>query len=901
MPGDLLQTKLYVPRLRPSLVPRPRLIEALNQGLTGKLTLLSAPAGFGKTTLVSEWIADGERPFAWLSLDERDSDLTRFLIYFIAALQTVVAKTGDQLLEWLQNPQPPPPETLLTDLLNAIAAMPEAFGLVLDDYHLVDAPQVDQAVAFILENLPPQMHLVLTTREDPNLPLPRWRVRRQLTELRASDLRFTAAETAEFLSEVMGLNLAEDHIAMLEARTEGWIAGLQLAALSMQGRKDVSGFIEAFAGDNRHIVDYLVEEVLQRQPEPIRHFLLQTAILDQLSGPLCAAVTQQSDGRARLQALEQGNFFLIPLDDRRYWYRYHHLFADVLRLHLHAELSEQVPALHRRASAWHAQNGWPAEAIRHALAGEDFEQAANLIERSVPEMQQNRQEARLLSWFQALPESVFRNRPVLTVHYAGTLLQNGHLDGVERWLREAERWLEMPADSREQPIYVDEADFQRLPGSVAMYHAGIALIRGEVANTIRYAEQVLNLAPVDAQLLRGAATSLLGLAFWTSGDLERAYQMFADGMAYLQRVGFISDLIGGSVTLADIRIAQGRLREAMDIYKHGLQLATKQIPPLRGAADMHVGMSDLSREHNDLNSARQHLMKSKELGEINGLPKNPYRWRIAMARLREAEGDLEGALNLLEEAAPLYVGDFSPNVRPVQALKARVWLAQGRLDEALGWVRQQGLSAEDALSYLREFEHMTLARLLLARFENGRSPHTLHEAAALLDRLLNFAEAGGRMGVVIEILVLQARARQRQGDIPAALAALGRALDLAEPEGYVRVFLDEGAPLIELLRETAVQATMPGYAQKLLEAFKKEQASSSSASPAPPHSLVEPLSQREIAILRLFQTELSGPEIADELVIALSTVRTHTKGIYSKLNVNSRRAAVKRAIELGLI
>ncbi|MBK7181117.1 MAG: helix-turn-helix transcriptional regulator [Chloroflexi bacterium] len=894
MPGDILQTKLYVPQLRQSLVPRPYLIAKLNQGLHGKLTLISAPAGFGKTTLVSEWLAGGKRPFAWLSLDERDSDLTRFLTYFIAALQTVAAKTGGLLLELLQSPQPPPPETLLTDLLNTIAAMPEPFVLVLDDYHVADAPQVDQAMAFVLENLPPQTHLILTTREDPNLPLARWRVRRQLTELRASDLRFTVAETAEFLKQVMGLNLSEDHIAMLEVRTEGWIAGLQLAALSMQGRKDVSGFIQAFAGDNRHIVDYLVEEVLQRQPEPIRHFLLQTAILDQLNGPLCEAVTQQSNGSARLQALEQRNFFLIPLDDRRYWYRYHHPFADVLRLHLNAELSQQVPALHRRASAWHAQNGWPAEAIRHALAGEDFEQAANLIERSVPEMQQNRQEARLLCWFQALPENVYRNRPVLTVHYAGTLLQNGHLDGVEPRLREAERWLEMPADSREQPIYVDEVDFQKLPGSVAMYHAGIALIRGEVANTIRYAEQVLELAPADDQLLRGAATSLLGLAFWTSGDLEKAYQMFAGGMAYLQRVGFISDLIGGSVTLADIRITQGRLREAMDIYKHGLQLATKQASPLRGAADMHVGMSELYREHNDLDSAMQHLMKSKELGEINGLPKNPYRWRVAMARIRQAAGDRDGALDLFEEAAPLYVGDFSPNFRPVQALKTRVWLAQGRLDEALGWVRQQELSAEDELSYLREFEHITLARLLLACWENGRSPNALHEAAALLERLLNFAEEGGRMGVVIEILVLQAHARQLQGDFPAALAALWRALDLAEPEGYVRLFLDEGVPLMELLRETAVQGTMPGYAQKLLEAFKKEQASSDSAPPAPPHSLVEPLSQRELAILRLFQTELSGPEIADELVIALSTVRTHTKGIYSKLNVNSRRAAVKR-------
>jgi LuxR family maltose regulon positive regulatory protein len=338
----------------------------------------------------------------------------------------------------------------------------------------------------------------------------------------------------------------------------------------------------------------------------------------------------------------------------------------------------------------------------------------------------------------------------------------------------------------------------------------------------------------------------------------------------------------------------------MGIYKHGLQLATKQAPPLRGAADMHVGMSELYREHNDLNSAMQHLIKSKELGEINGLPKNPYRWRVAMARIREAEGDLAGALDLLEEAAPLYVSDFSPNFRPVQALKIRVWIAQGRFDEALGWVRQQGLSAEDELSYLREFEHITLARLLLTLWENGRSPNALPEATALLDRLLNFAEEGGRMGIVIEILMLQARAHQLQGDLPAALAALDRALKLAEPEGYVRLFLDEGAPMAELLHETAVQGTRSDYAQKLLEAFSNEQNSNKSPLPTS-QPLIEPLSQRELDILRLFQTELSGPEIADELVIALSTVRTHTKGIYSKLNVSSRRAAVNRAIELGLI
>ncbi|MAU01221.1 MAG: helix-turn-helix transcriptional regulator [Anaerolineaceae bacterium] len=902
MSTPILATKLYTPQPRPSVVARPRLIEQLNNGVHRKLTLISAPAGFGKTTLVSEWIVGGERPFTWLSLDERDSDLTRFLAYFVAAMQKIFPAFGEQLLGLLESSQLPPTESILTSLLNEIASRQEAFVFVLDDYHVVDAPQIDQALTFMLEHLPPQMHLVITTREDPNLPLARWRVRSQLTELRANDLRFTVAETAVFLKQVMGLNLTEDNTARLEARTEGWIAGLQLAALSMQGREDISGFLNAFTGDNRYIVDYLVEEVLQRQPESTRRFLLQTAILERLNGPLCTAVTGQQESRARLEALERGNFFLIPLDDKRHWYRYHHLFAEVLHVHLVAEQPEQVAILHKRASEWHEHNGSLVDAIRHALAGRDFDRAADLIEKSVPAMRQSRQEATLLGWFQALPEAVRQNRPVLTVHYAGTLLQNGHLDGVEPLLQNAERWLDRSTEIGEGPIFVDAADFNRLPGLVAMYHAGIALIRSDVASAINYARQVVESAPETDNFLHGAASSLLGLAFWTGGNLQEAYQMFADGMAHLQRAGFISDVVGGSVTLADIRITQGRLREAMSIYKHGLQLATKQgQPALRGAADMHVGLSELYREYNDLSTAGQHLLKSQELGELNGLPKNPYRWRVALARIREAEEDLDGALDLLEEAAPLYVGDFSPNFRPVQALKTRVWIAQGRLDEALSWAREQGLSAEDDLNYLREFEHITLARLLLTQGGNGRNKNAIHEATALLERLLKFAEAGGRMGVVIEILILQALTHQLQGNVSAALAALERALKLAEPEGYVRAFLDEGAPMAELLGQTAVQGIMPGYTGKLLEAFKNEQNRSDSVSPPFPQSLIEPLSQRELDILRLFQTELSGPEIADELVIALSTVRTHTKGIYSKLNVNSRRAAVKRAIELGLI
>lgn len=904
--GSILATKLYIPPQRANVVPRPRLIERLNEGLHHKLILVSAPAGFGKTTLVSEWIADGRKSAAWLSLDENDNDPARFLIYLIGALQTIFPNLGAGILEALQAPQSPPIESVQTALLNEIATIPNDFILVLDDYHLVDTKSMDEALTFLVEHLPPQMHVVVTTREDPALPIPRLRARNQLIELRAADLRFTPFEATEFLNRVMDLNLSVDQLAALETRTEGWIAGLQLAALSMKGSQDVTGFIRAFAGDHRYIVDYLVEEVLRRQPDDVRSFLLQTSILDRLNGPLCDRVTSQLGSKARLESLQRGNLFLIPLDDKRYWYRYHHLFADVLRMHLMTEQSDQVPTLHQRASEWYEQNDSPADAIGHALAAEDFERAADLIERALPAMRQSRQESTLLGWLKALPDELFQHRPVLSVHYAGTLLQNGQLDGVESRLRDAERWLDIPADLHERPIFVDEDEFQRLPSSVAMYRAAIALARGDVTKTMKYARDVLKLARQDDYFRRGAASSLLGLASWTSGDLETAYRMYADGMAFLQRVGYISDVIGGSVTLADMRITQGRLREAMSTYERGLQLATAQgVPALRGAADMHVGMSGIYRERNELGTAAQHLLKSKELGDLNGLRKNPYRWRVAMARLQEAQGDLDDALDLLEEAERLYEGDFSPNVRPVPALRTRVWVVQGRLDEALGWAHEQGLSAGDDLSYLREFEHITLARILLAIYQRDRDERFILDALGLLERLLKAAEEGGRIGHVIEILVLQVLANQMWGDTPAALAALQRALSLAEPEGYVRLFLDEGVSMAQLLREAVTRGIMPNYAGRLLAAFEAGQPERAGKEPRPTpttsQSLIEPLSQRELQILRLFKTELSGPDIARELTVALSTVRTHTKSIYSKLNVNSRRAAVKRAAELGLI
>jgi LuxR family maltose regulon positive regulatory protein len=927
MSTPILATKLYIPRLRPQVVSRLRLIERLNEGLHRSLTLIAAPAGFGKTTLLSAWVAGCDRQVAWLSLDKGDSDPTLFLTYLVAALQTIAPTIGEGVLDMLQSPQPPPPEAILTALLNELTTLPDNFVLILDDYHVIDAQAVDIALTYLVEHLPPQMHLVIATREDPQLPLARLRARSHLTELRAADLRFTASEASAFLSQVMGLSLSAADIAALEDRTEGWIAGLQLAALSMQGHQDIPAFIQAFAGDHRYIVDYLVEEVLQRQPEPVRRFLLQTAILDRLHGPLCDAVTGQEEGNARLEALERGNFFVVPLDDTRHWYRYHHLFAEVLSARLLAEQPDQVATLHRRASAWYEQHGSVADAIRHALAAEDFARAADLVELAVPAMARSRQEAMVLGWLNALPDELVRIRPVLSVHYAGALLLHGKLEGVEARLRDAEQWLDTKTDRGElalassaEMVVVDEAEFRGLPGMIAIYRAAIALALGNVTDTMKYARRALDLVPEDDHHRRGSAAGFLGLAYWTSGDLEAAHRSYAECMALVQRSGHISDAIGCSIALADIRISQGRLREAMSTYERGLQLATEQSAILlRGAADMHVGMSELHRERDDLHAARQHLLRSKELGEHTGLPQNRYRWCVAMARILAAQGDLDGALDLLYEAERLYMGDFFPNVRPIAAWKTRVWVAQGKLVEALDWARERGLSVSDDLSYLREFEHITLVRVLLARSTSDRAEHSMLEAVELLERLLQAAEAGERKGSIIEILLLQALAHQMQGDISAALVPLERALMLAEPQGYVRIFVDEGPPMAVLLarlheharkRPRAALKNVPlAYIEQLLALLCGERvqegispaATSSPSAPAPARPLLDPLTERELEVLRLIAAGLSNRAIAARLVLAVSTVKSYVNTIYGKLQVESRTQAVARARALHLL
>jgi ATP/maltotriose-dependent transcriptional regulator MalT len=903
----LLATKLHIPKWRSGLVSRPRLTAQLRQGAERTLTLVTAPAGFGKTTVLAEWLAGtmaGEPTAGWVSLDQGDNDPGLFWAYVIVALQRVRPGIGANALALLDSARPAGIESVLATLINAVAEDGHEIALVLDDIHVIDAQPIHESIAFLVDHRPPNLRLIIASRSDPVLPLSRLRARGELIELRGADLRFTPDEAAAFLNEKMGLDLSADDVAALEARTEGWIAGLQLAALSMRGRADVSEFIAAFAGDDRYIVDYLVEEVLQRQPGGMRDFLLQTSILDRLSGPLCDAVTGRDDSRAMLERLERGNLFLVPLDSRRHWYRYHHLFADVLRAHLIEEYPDQPAVLHQRASEWYEQTGSPADAIRHAFAAGDFERAANLIELAATAMRRSRQEATLLGWLRMLPDEVFRCRPVLSAVYGGVLLSNGLFEGVEALFLNAERWLEMATTdggrldaSSAEMIVVDQEEYRRLPALIAVHRAGYALAHGDLEAAIRFSRQVLDIAPDDEHFYRGAAAAILGLVSWTCGDLEAAYQSYADGMASLQKAGYITDSIGGISSLTDIRIAQGRLHEAMSTYQRTLQRATENSATVvRGMADLYAGMSQILLEWNDLDSARQHLLKSTELGESVGFPQFPHRWRMAMARIREVEGDLDGALDLLDEAEHVYVSDFHPNVRPVAAMKVRIWLLQGRLTEAMGWVRERGLSADDDLNYLREFEHMALARVLIARYQKNQGDLVIRQAIGLLDRLLEVAEEGGRTGSVIEILVLQARAHEAKGDIPGALAALERTLALAESEGYVRTFVDEGPQMAGLLKAAAKRGIASNYVREVLAAF----GSAEERAPVK-QDVLDPLSERELDVLRLLGTDLSGPEIANELMISLNTMRTHTKNIYAKLGVTSRRAAVRLAEERDLI
>lgn len=844
----VLATKLHVPVARRELVVRSRLTEQLSFGESWlpRLVLVSAPAGFGKTTLLGQWLANAAGvKVGWLSLDAGDNDLRRFLAHLVAAVR--IMGVGAEAEKLMTADDAAPAEAVLTSLVNELDQLADQAVLALDDYHVVEDATVHQAVAFLLEHAPPQLSLAIATRSDPPLPLARLRSRGELVELRAADLRFTRAEAAALLN---GLDLSPAQVSVLETRTEGWATGLQLAAQSIRGRADAGALVDTFAGSNRFVLDFLVEEVLHRQTDAVRRFLLDTAVLDQLTAPLCDAITGRDDSRATLERLERSNLFVVALDDQREWFRYHHLFTEALRARLSAENPDRVSQLHRAACQWYADHGLLDDAIGHAFAGGQPERAADLIEQALPEARRHRQESTLRRWLGGLPDDVLRHRAMLSTHMAWTRLVDGDPDGVERRLQDAERALESAEERR------------TLPATIEMYRAAAAQARGDTAGTAEHARRALELAGPDDHLARAGGAGFLGLAAYARGDLEVAVETFTEAVDSLRADGSLADELGTTVVLGEMWQARGQPRQAERLYERALAKSSSGVV-LSTTADLHVGLADVLREYGDLEAAEQHLQTAKALGPNASLLENRHRWYVVMAGVLRARGEFDQAVEHLEQAASLYLPGFFPEVRPIPAAIARVRIAQGRLDDARDWAR--GVVVDD-FSYLNEFNLLTLARLLGPQED-------------LLDRM----QGTGRSAV--EIHLLQALARHD-------LVALSLALAEGVPAGYVRLFLDEGPPMLELLELAVRRPELADHARMLLR---------SASAPAPVSAVPEGLSERELDVLRLLATALSGPEIAKRLFMSVNTFRTHTRHIFTKLEVQTRRAAVLRAAELHLI
>lgn len=901
MPNILINTKINEPTLRRNLVSRKRLLTLLLDGIKQghKLTFISAPAGFGKTTLVSEWIAAGEIPAAWIALDESDDNTSRFLTYLIAALQTLITGVGEGVLAALQSSHPSSAKDLLTTLLNELSATEDDFILVLDDYHVIDSKDVDELLTFLVEHIPPSMHLVITTREDPQLPLARLRARNQLTEIRAAELRFTESEAADFLNQVMGLNLSTENIAALETRTEGWVAGLQLAALSMQGKADVTEFIRSFSGANQFVLDYLLEEVLQKQPESLQGFLLRTSILNRLNGSLCDALWQDEKTSAQkmLEQLERANLFVISLDDERSWYRYHHLFRDLLRQRLsHKHGKDEIAQIHIRASEWFEQNGDIGEAFHHAITAIDLDRAARLLESSWLGMDETFQTSTWLGWVNQLPLSVRRVRPVLLTQMGWSYMDAGNAEASESSLKDAEACLKNPL---EDLVIVEAEQFRALPARIAMARAFNAQVQNRFADTVKFAEMAQDMAPPDDEFMQAQASAILSFTHWASGELDKVYPFLSSWVDAAQQADNFAFVVATSFAKADILIAQGRLRDAIQVYQTALKLATTHgVESI--TAHHHLGLGLLYHEMGEDERAASHLQKSFELGRQTPIVDWAYRKSLAQAYLKESEGDHDAALEALDEAQRFYVRTPIPNLRPVGAMKARIYLKQEQLMNAQTWARKSGLSLRDTPDYLHEFERVTLARIALAEVNVNFS-----DVVSSLERHLKLAETQNRLASQIEILIVLSLAFHAKGEQANAIALLEQALKLAKSEGYLRLFVDEGELMrllildlrsaLESSAQTEVQPLF-GYVEKLLAGFSQPTQLQKSKT-----ELIDPLSDRELEVLRLIAQGLSNQEITQKLVVALSTVKGHNLRIFAKLQAKSRTEAVARARELGLL
>jgi LuxR family maltose regulon positive regulatory protein len=960
--SDLLATKLFVPHPRPNAVPRSQLLPQLDRALSVPLTLVVAPAGFGKTTLLAEWLKQNDErgtmsdeanshrssfiahrfKAAWLSLDAGDNDLATFVRYLVAACQQLAAAAGQTTLALLQQPGLLPPAALLSPLVNDLATLPDTSVLVLDDTHALAAPIIQTALAFLVEYLPPRLHLILASREDPPLPLPRLRGRGQILELRARDLRFSLAESVVFLRDSMGVALTEAQVMTLNARTEGWAAGLQLAALALHDRADQASFVAALSGSQRYLGDYLAGEVLDRLPAHLKTFVLQTAILERMCGPLCDAVlgiTMNDERRTMSRAtsdavssliadrssfgesysqlvlaeLERRQLFLVPLDDERRWYRYHHLFADLLRARLREGGSaDGVAALHRRASAWYAGQRLVVEAVQHALAGVDWQTAARLVKKHGMLLIQTGQVHTVLGWLNALPAVVVQLSPTLCQIHALGLLFTNQFDASEVWLEAAERAIQpdMPADR-----------VRRMRAIVAMVRGGIRYYTGDLAPAISLMQQALALlseptgsvaASAANTRSRAVAARYAATVYQLTGDVTAASErQAADTIAPARATGYTTEMLRSYTALAALQVLQGRLRTAAATYAEVERLVPGQdaLLSLIGSPSYYFGMGDLLCEWNDLDTAAGYLARGMELvqatltDDADGI----LRGYLALARLQQARGNGAAALTALDAFLQLARERqlFHLLIERAMAMQARLKLLQGDLPAALRWAEGSGLAVDDELYFPREAAYLTLARLRIAA---GQA----EEIVPLLDRLLVDARAKARMHSAIEILTLQALAYNARDDRPRALATLEQALALAEPEGYIRLFVDEGAQLAALLREAQKRGSATDYAARLLAAFSDAEPRTyiedtgvrlDAPSPAALHSasLVEMLNERELAVLRLIVAGRSNREIADTLVIALSTVKTHINNLYGKLGIHSRTQAVARARAFGLL
>jgi ATP/maltotriose-dependent transcriptional regulator MalT len=917
VPTPILATKLYIPPPRPKVVLRPRLIERLNAALQRKLTLISAPAGFGKTTLVSEWVAACERPVAWLSLDKGDNDPTRFLTYLVAALQTLAARgspvgnLGTGVLAALQTPQPPSTEAILTALLNEVAAIPDNFVLVLDDYHLIDSKPVDDALTFLLEHLPTQMHLVIATREDPNLPLARLRTRGQLIELRVADLRFTPSEAAGFLNQVMDLNLSAEDIAALETRTEGWIAGLQLAAISLQGHADAAGFIKSFTGSHHFVLDYLVEEVLGQQPASVQAFLLRTSILDRLCGPLCDEVVGTFEGwnvstfspgdredsapssdklsntltfkrsNEILEYLERANLFIFPLDNERRWYRYHHLFADLLRQRLNQSIASstgdaesRLSELHVRASQWYEDNGLELEAFHHAVVANDVERAARLVEGKGMPLQFRGAVAPVLNWLASLPTTVLDARPSLWVMYASALSMTGQTTGVEEKLRSAEAALAATASEPDDQT-------RNLIGHIAAIRALLAAAQYQVETIIVQSQRALEYLRPDNLAVRTATIWKLGIAYHLQGDRAAARQAYAEAISISQASGNIIINLSATTFLGNVQESENQLYLAVETYRRVLQLVGD--PPLPVASEAYLGLARIFYEWNDLDAAQQHAQQSLQLGRQIENTDRFVPYEVFLARLKLAQGDVAEAAAILARAGQsARQHNFVHRIPEVAAAQVLVLLRQGSLEAAAHLAQEHELP-------------LSQARVHLAQGDTSA-------ALAVLEPWRRQVEAKGWADERLKIMVLQAIALHAHGEKEQAVQQLGDALALAQPGGFIRFFVDEGLPVAHLLSDAAARGMMPDYTGKLLAVFEAEEQKGKDKSYLPPaQSLIEPLSPRELEVLRLIAQGLSNREISVQLFLAENTVKGHNRKIFGKLQVQRRTEAIARARQLGLL